>query len=119
LKILVVDDDTQVLSALKRKLEDLGHDVEAAPNAFSVIVALDGEARFDLVVTDYSMPGGMNGCELAEAIRTCGFKMPIWLFSASDINEKMTKDAGIERVFSKRNPQIFFEAIEKIRKEGE
>ena len=42
-------------------------------------IAVDETARFDLVVSDIVMPGGMNGVELARAIRAKQPNLPILL----------------------------------------
>ena len=108
MKILIVDDRTNILDAMGRYLQDLGHDTLKAQFATDALHLLNMVSAIDLIITDYSMPGGMNGIELAQEIRTRGFKMPIWLLSASNINEKMAEDAGIEKVFEKGTPEIFF-----------
>src|SRR3990167_4707327 len=91
--ILIVDDDVQVLSALKRKLEDMGHVVVEAIGPSHSLYILSVSVVFgpDLIITDYNMPGAMNGVELAKEIRASGHRMPIWLLSASNINEEMAK----------------------------
>ncbi|OGF74115.1 hypothetical protein A2W54_00440 [Candidatus Giovannonibacteria bacterium RIFCSPHIGHO2_02_43_13] len=118
--ILIVDDDVQVLSALKRKLEDMGHVVVEAIGPSHSLYILSVSVVFgpDLIITDYNMPGAMNGVELAKEIRASGHRMPIWLLSASNINEEMAKDAGIEKVFLKYRPDKFWSAIKNFGKEG-
>lgn len=117
MKILVVDDNPYVQNPLKRNLEDNGHLVETVSNANDALDMIDlfKGTCVDLVITDYSMPGGMNGVELAKEIRKRGFKMPIWLLSASDIDEEMAKGAGIEKVFSKFRPSEFWETVENLK----
>ncbi|WP_300673318.1 sigma-54 dependent transcriptional regulator [Desulfoluna sp.] len=67
-RILIVDDEIDMLRLLKRSLEpDLGCKVETASSgeeAFSMIQ----EKRFDLVLSDMKMPG-MGGAELLRQIR--------------------------------------------------
>jgi CheY-like chemotaxis protein len=56
--ILLVDDDIEVLKALKKVLEKDGFEVlpySDAPSAMRFINAT--KKRFDLVITDVSMPG--------------------------------------------------------------
>ncbi|KKT40550.1 MAG: hypothetical protein UW30_C0021G0005 [Candidatus Giovannonibacteria bacterium GW2011_GWA2_44_13b] len=118
MKILIVDDDLDVLGALKRNLEDIDCLVEIATNASWALKTLSffSGSDIDLVVTDYSMPGGMNGLELASAIRDFGFKMPIWLLSASDIDEEYAIGCGISGFFSKSEPNKLREALKNFRK---
>lgn len=76
LKILAVDDDSLVRETLCAMLEDMGHVVVAAESANHAIVAFETPGQFDLLVTDFSMPG-MTGAELAEAVRRLQPDLPI------------------------------------------
>jgi CheY-like chemotaxis protein len=76
LKILAVDDDSLVRETLCAMLEDMGHVVVAAESAKHAIVAFETPGKFDLLVTDFSMPG-MTGAELAEALRRLQPDLPI------------------------------------------
>ena len=65
-KVLVIDDETMMLDAIKTILEEMGHHVEC----FSI--SAEGEKKaleddFDLILTDIRMPE-KNGADLAEAI---------------------------------------------------
>ncbi len=55
--ILLVDDDPDVLSSLEVILVRPEYTVIAMPGAELALSAIQEEARIDLVVTDYSMPG--------------------------------------------------------------
>jgi CheY-like chemotaxis protein len=65
--ILVVDDERLVCDAVKMMLDFDGHLVETATNGKDAL-ALLAKAPFDLVITDFEMPG-MRGDELAAAIK--------------------------------------------------
>jgi CheY-like chemotaxis protein len=66
--VLLVDDDVNVLSALRRGLRREPIRVETAGNAREALDRLAGEA-VDLVISDQKMPG-MKGIELLKTIRT-------------------------------------------------
>jgi len=67
-KILVVDDEQDMLQLLKRSLApELDCRVETARSGESALKALE-EELFDLVLADIKMPG-MNGLELLELIK--------------------------------------------------
>ena len=68
LNILVVDDYPANLLLLERQLQTLGHHVTLAENG-EIALARWQEARFDLVITDCSMPV-MDGHELTRRIRS-------------------------------------------------
>jgi PAS domain S-box-containing protein len=67
--ILVVEDDALVRSYVITQLRSLGYATEAASDATSALQLIDSGRRFDLLFTDVIMPGGMNGRQLAEAVR--------------------------------------------------
>lgn len=67
LNILAVDDDLLVLSNTATMLIELGHIVQEATSGEEALKIL-GQAQFDLLLTDYAMPG-MNGEDLARIVR--------------------------------------------------
>jgi len=68
LRVLAVDDDALVLMNTEAILLDMGHTVEVAHSGTRALDRLRGEAAFDLLVTDQSMPG-MTGAKLIEVAR--------------------------------------------------
>ena len=68
--VLVVDDEELVRLLMIDTLEDLGYSSLEAGDAHSGLEVLRSNARVDLLVTDVGLPGGMDGCQLAEAART-------------------------------------------------
>lgn len=78
----MVDDDVEVLKALKKVLEKDGFEVLAycdAPSAMHFIN--DTHKRFDLVITDVSMPG-MSGTAFLDAIKGAFPKVPVIIITA-------------------------------------
>jgi CheY-like chemotaxis protein len=63
LQVMIVDDDATVLQLVKRIFESFGYRV-AATNGSADAMADLSVKQFDLVVTDFEMPG-MNGFRLA------------------------------------------------------
>src|SRR4029453_3028131 len=73
--ILLVDNDSQVLSILGEMLKDAGHHVLPVPSgaeALRVFVP----AGFDLVITNVGMPE-MSGWDLAERLRASDPNVPL------------------------------------------
>ena len=68
--ILVVDDEIIVRMLMVDLLEEAGHAVIEAHDGASALRALDDAGAIDLLVTDVGLPGGMNGRQLADTIRT-------------------------------------------------
>jgi CheY-like chemotaxis protein len=64
--ILAVDDEADLLEAVRRVLSRLGHVVLTAPGpAEALDVCRHYRGRIDLLLTDVRMPGG-NGADLAD-----------------------------------------------------
>jgi two-component system KDP operon response regulator KdpE len=80
-KILVVDDERQIVRMLRASLQSSGYQVIVAGNG---IEALDrfGVDRPDLMITDLAMPE-MNGLELTQAVRRTA-QTPIIVLSVRD-----------------------------------
>ncbi len=77
--VLLVDDDAAVRHVTVEMLRDLGCEVLDAPGAQEALALLGGPARqASVILLDYAMPG-MNGLQLARAIRERGLSAPIVL----------------------------------------
>jgi len=63
-RLLLVEDDVGVAAVAQELLEALGLEVRVAENAPQALERLNAE-RFDIMLTDVVMPGGMTGIELA------------------------------------------------------
>jgi CheY-like chemotaxis protein len=80
LRILVVDDEPAVGNTVKMLLKFDGHDVEAT-NSSEKALGLFESGQFDLVFTDFTMPG-MNGNQLAAAIKAGAPDQPVVMITA-------------------------------------
>ena len=80
LRILMVDDDALIAMSSVDMLEDLGHIVTEANSGAAALTLLKREEPFDMMITDYSMPG-MNGAELGKAARELYPNLPILVAS--------------------------------------
>ncbi|MGO4355695.1 response regulator [Rhizobium sp. RAF36] len=67
--ILVVDDEPLVRMVAVEILEELGYHVLEADDGMSAMRIMNSGQPIDLLVTDVGLPGGMNGRQLADAIR--------------------------------------------------
>ncbi|WP_095056157.1 PAS domain-containing sensor histidine kinase [Pseudomonas sp. Irchel s3f7] len=76
--VLVVDDDSLVLTSTSLLLEDLGHRVVSAASGARALELFDSEPDINLVITDMAMPQ-MSGAQLAHAIRLMNPALPIIL----------------------------------------
>ncbi len=79
-KLLFVEDDADLLSTMPRTLESLGYTVYTAADARQAIELLKQGHSFDLVLTDFDMPG-LNGIELSEYIKSHHQGLPVMLIT--------------------------------------
>ena len=102
-RILLVDDEPQVLSVGRRVLESLGYEVSAHGSQQAALEAFDADPQcWQLCITDFAMPG-MNGVELARRIRVRRPDIPIILCTGfgGAIDVAAAKSVGIARVIHK------------------
>ena len=78
LSVLVVDDDSLVLTSTSLLLEDLGHRVINATSGAQALTLFDQGEVIDLMITDMAMPQ-MSGAQLAHAVRVLKPDLPIIL----------------------------------------
>ncbi|MEI6084749.1 MAG: response regulator [Verrucomicrobiota bacterium] len=80
--ILLVDDDVELLKALTKVLEKENYAIVALPDATTALRHVNTtKQRFDLVITDVSMPG-MKGTTLLSAFKTAFPKIPVIVITA-------------------------------------
>ena len=101
--ILYIDDDEAQVYMIKRMLERWGYRVSAyieQREALSTLLA--GNIRFDLVVTDFNMPG-MSGLEIARAVRDAQPDLPVIVVSGyiTDNLRVQAAAAGVRTLISK------------------
>ena len=111
-RILIVDDEAHIRKVLELKIKGAGYELRSFSNARA---AYDAAAEFepDVIVTDFRMPGEMNGLELVRKIRGSEAlaKTPIILLTGSVAVMRKLKeqliDVGIlefmAKPFSPRN----------------
>jgi two-component system, chemotaxis family, chemotaxis protein CheY len=114
-KILVVDDSSLARRLTRKILEELGHEVEEAPNGANALeqCALN---RYDLVVLDMLM-SGMYGLEVLEKLKELNPSLPV-VVSTADI-QRSTRDqvkaAGASAMVNKPvNPEELAEVLDVV-----
>ena len=96
MRILVVDDEPPVRTALERALRLAGYDVALAAGGEQALREVAGAAP-DAIVLDVLMPG-VNGLEVCRRIRSAGDTTPILMLTARDaISDRVAGlDAGAD-----------------------
>src|SRR5437763_14595529 len=100
-RVLVVDDEPFVCDAVKMLLAFDGHDVVTTNDAKEALVIFEKE-KFDLILTDYAMPG-MKGDELAAAIKAKSPQQPVVMITAyaEMLQSSGKKLTGVDHLISK------------------
>jgi DNA-binding NtrC family response regulator len=78
--ILVVEDETKLRRLVELQLADEGFQVQSAPDAETGLQLLNKES-FDLLVTDFKLPG-MNGLDFLQAAKRIDAQMPVVIMTA-------------------------------------
>ena len=113
--ILLVDDNSNGLKARKSVLEEHGHTVVTSCAGEDALERFQRE-KFDLVVTDYKMPG-MNGVELISRVRQVRPEVPVILLSGfADTLGLTQEDTGADAVIQKNAHEVphLVRAVAKI-----
>lgn len=112
MRILVVDDDTEILDMLSRGLKFEGYEVETAANGEKALLRFR-ESAPDLVLLDVMMPG-MDGMEVAREMRKLR-DTPVLMLTAKDaVADKIAGlDAGADDYIVK--PFDFDELLARVR----
>jgi two-component system, OmpR family, KDP operon response regulator KdpE len=99
-RVLVVDDDAQILRALRTSLNARGYEVHTAPNGETALEILSRD-NVDLVILDLGLPG-IDGHEVIRRVRGWS-DVPIIVLSVRDSQEqKVTAlDSGADDHVSK------------------
>lgn len=80
MKILIVEDEPQLLSVIRKGLSENNHDVSAALDANTAQQLLT-QNTYDVMVLDVMLPD-INGVELCRRLRAAGNNIPILMLTA-------------------------------------
>ena len=65
-RILMVEDQSDLLAIISDALSGFGYQVFIAANGLEALELMRGDVRFDHIISDVSMPEGISGIDLAE-----------------------------------------------------
>lgn len=85
-RVLLVDDEAVVRFVTAEALRDQGFDVTEAANSAEALALFKTPDGFDILFTDVTMPGGIDGVELASKIRHLDPDIPILIASGFALN---------------------------------
>ncbi len=85
-RVLLVDDEAIVRFVTAEALRDNGFDVIEAASSAEALALFNEPDRFDILFTDVTMPGDIDGVELASMIRHLDPDIPILIASGFAVN---------------------------------
>ena len=88
-KILLVEDEENLLEVIKMNLDMEGYEVEFAEDGKKAVKRISSE-RFDLIILDVMLPE-IDGFEICQHIRMFDAETPILFLTAKDTSEDKVK----------------------------
>jgi two-component system copper resistance phosphate regulon response regulator CusR len=85
--ILLVEDEPNIASVIKRGLASEGYDISVAADGLTAL-QMTSDHSFDLIILDVMLPS-MNGIQLCQRIRERDAHMPILMLTALDSTENI------------------------------
>ncbi|MCH2165882.1 MAG: response regulator [Marinovum sp.] len=95
-RILVAEDQEDVLNIIARSLEAQGHHVTTTKSGDEAASRFDELGPFDLLITDIVMPGDMQGPALARHLRSFDQNLPV-IFLSGYTNEAILNGNGLRK----------------------
>jgi two-component system copper resistance phosphate regulon response regulator CusR len=80
MRLLLVEDEVEIQSFLRRSLSEAGYEVEVAPDS-KTAERLAGESAFDILIVDLGLPD-LDGIGLILRLRELGVSAPVLILSA-------------------------------------
>jgi CheY-like chemotaxis protein len=118
-KILIVDDDPDMVEAGRIVLEDKGYEVVSAANASQGMSVLE-EAKPDLMILDVMMEEPDDGIRMARQVRRKGFTLPILMLTSVNVAMGLHIDKDEEMVpvdeFQEKpvDPETLIKKVERL-----
>jgi DNA-binding response OmpR family regulator len=114
MRVLIVEDEPKIANAVKRGLEQERFSVDVVDEAESGLsYALSDD--YDVILLDRMLPGGMDGMEIAQKVRSEGVTTPILMLTAKDqVSQRVEGlNAGADDYLVK--PFSFDELVARVR----
>ena len=118
-KILIVDDDPDMVDAGRMVLEAKGYEVVSAGNVSQGMSALE-DAKPDLMILDVMMEEPDDGIRMARQVRRKGFELPILMLTSVNVAMGLHIDKDEEMVpvdeFQEKpvDPETLIKKVERL-----
>jgi two-component system, OmpR family, response regulator len=116
LSILVVDDDPVIRKLLEQRLKKAGYHADVAADGYQAEKLLQ-QKRYDVILTDLMMPGGIGGIEVLEMAKQLDKTIEVILITAHssvDTAVAAMKKGAVDYLEKPINFDELFLRIEKI-----
>ncbi len=114
-KVLVVEDEADVLEVSVEIFHSMGYDVLTASNGMDAIDILKHTRDIDVLFTDVVMPKGMSGVELARFTRKLCPQVKVILASGYPIPALAEEHGALDEFLFVSKPYRWGELMEKMR----
>ncbi len=112
-RLLIIDDEPNLLDLLRRYLGRIGYEVETCGDAHAALALFQADPdRFSMAITDLSLPA-LNGEELIEQLRQIRPGLPALITSGYPYQPRAAGVGFLQKPFL---PQMLAEAVEKALK---
>ena len=117
MKIMIIDDDSDILNLFKDFLSKRGYDVIMFLDPLVAIEEIENNPHhYGLFITDIRMPG-ISGIELIKRVCEINSDIKVMIISAFDINGDDLKEIRVEEQVQKPiHMRTLVQSIEKILK---
>jgi two-component system, chemotaxis family, CheB/CheR fusion protein len=117
-KILIIDDDPEVRELLEMLVGDDGHHVISAHDGPSALkLVRPSRNKPDLILSDYNLPGGMNGVEVTRRlIEQIGHPVPVIILTGDISTEALRNIAEYDCVQMNKpvKPKMLTQTIRRL-----
>jgi two-component system, chemotaxis family, CheB/CheR fusion protein len=116
--VLIIEDDPEVRELLEILVKDDGHHVAWAQDAkMALNLAAKAKTKPDLILSDYNLPGGMNGVEVTGKLRAqIGRAVPVIILTG-DISTAALRDIAdhdCEQLNKPVKPKMLIQTIRRM-----
>jgi PAS domain S-box-containing protein len=109
--LLLIEDEADVREVTAEQLRDLGYRVLEADSAAAALRLVQAGTSIDLLISDVALPGGMNGRQVAEAVRGRHPGLPVILITGYSAGESIMDMEVIRKPF---DPAVLAERVGEL-----
>ena len=97
-RVLVVEDDTEVAAVTAELLRDIGYQPIEAHDGYGALAILERDPAIEFVLSDIVMAGGISGFDLARTLRERRPELPVLLATGYSRYARQVVEEGFELV---------------------